>query len=215
MRGWILAVLAFAATAGLLFATVSLGIYRKGPDFQPYWEDQAKRLQIISQATVGIRASEGDRGIVIVGYRDQLNATNRQQLLQTLSSLLSDARGYTVILAPWADDNATRAYLALLYAGRVALASYLAGNVTAEGAVGNSTAVEAARQLALNIQQAYGYRSPYPAAPPIYVLILPSYTQYVVYEPYQPLRDSSYADWYRWVRTAIANLNAGQGRVTP
>lgn len=214
MRSWMVAALAFVVTAGLLFATASVGIYKRGASFQPYWEDQAKKQQILSQARVGIRVADGDRGVIILGYRDQLNATNRPQLLTTLSYLLSDARGYTVILAPWASDNATRAYLALLYAGRIGVDSYLRGEVTS-GSGGNETAVELARQLAVNISQMYGYLGQPELAPPIYVLIMPAYTSYVVYEPYQPLRDSSYLDWYGWVRTAIANLNAGQGRVTP
>ncbi|ACB40159.1 hypothetical protein [Pyrobaculum neutrophilum] len=219
MNNWLIMAIAFAATAGLLFATLATGAYGREPLFKPYWEDQAKRQEILGKAAqIGVLAQRGSQGVVVVGYRDQLNATNRQELLATLNELLKAADGYTVYLAPWATDNATKRYLSLLYSGKIALQDYLRGRV--ETSTLYDQRVDQALDLATLVANTYGqYRplggSPVSQTPPIYVAIFRNDTSYVVYEPFTVGRDRTYADWFKWVKTAIVNLGQEQGKVTP
>jgi len=219
MNNWAIFALSLAITSGLLFATLATGAYQREPLFKPYWEDPQKRQQILTAAAqVGIEVSRGDEGVVILGYRDQIDAPNRQELLAVLNQLIKDAQGYTVYLAPWAVDNATRQYLSLLYTGQLKPEDYLRGVVI--NATAQSPRVDQAAKLADDIARAYGtYRPgggpPVAPRPPIYVVIFRYDTTYVVYEPFTPGRDSTYSDWYQWVKTALENLRQGQGRVTP
>jgi len=219
MNNWVVFALGLAITAGVLFATLATGAYQREPLFKPYWEDPQKRQQILTTAAqVGIEVSRGNEGVVVVGYRDQIGAPNRQELLAMLNQLIRDAQGYTVYLAPWATDNATRQYLSLLYTGQLKPEDYLKEIVI--NATAQSPRVDQAAALADDIARAYGTYRPLggqPAAPrpPIYVAIFRNDTTYVVYEPFTPGRDSTYSGWYQWVKTALENLRQGQGRVTP
>jgi hypothetical protein len=219
MNNWLIFATAFMVTAGLLLATVATGIYGKEPIYKPYWEDPAKRKTILDEtSSVGILAQRGPQGVVVVGYRDQLNATYRTELLSVLDQLLKTAEGYTVYIAPWATDNATRSYLALLYNGQLTLDEYLRGKVINDTAT--SPKIDLALRLANMIAHAYGsYRpwrgNPVAEVPPIYVAIFRNDTNYVVYEPFTLGRDRTFTDWFQWVKTAFENLKSGQGKVTP
>jgi hypothetical protein len=219
MNNWLIFAIALAATAGLLLATVAAGAYGKGPAYKPYWEDPNKRNAILAEASsVGILAQRGPQGVVVVGYRDQLNATYRTELLSVLSQLLKAAEGYTVYLAPWATDNATRSYLALLYNGQLTLGDYLQGKVVSGTAT--SPKIDQAWRLANMTAEAYGSYQPLGTrpvfqTPPIYVAIFRNDTTYVAYEPFTLGRDKSFTDWFQWVKTALENLKSGQGKVTP
>lgn len=218
MNNWVLFAIALVATGALLFATLAMQ-YPREPLFKPYWEDQKARQQILTNVTqIGIQVARGDRGVVIIGYRDMLNAPRRGELLAVLSRLIANARGYTVYLAPWADDNATRLYLSLLYSGKISAEQYL------QGVVKNGTAlhpnVDKALNLAKAIAQTYGSYRPLGAGsvaniPPIYAAIFRNDTSYVVYEPFTLGRDKNFSDWAAWVISAIEMLNRGQGRATP
>ena len=219
MNNWLIFAIALAATAGLLLATVATGMYRTEPIYKPYWEDPAKRKTILAEAsTVGILAQKGPQGVVVVGYRDQLNATYRTELLSVLDQLLKTAEGYTVYIAPWAADNATRSYLALLYNGQLALNDYLRGKVVNGTAA--SPKIDLAWRLANMTAHAYGSYRPWGGGliaevPPIYVVIFRNDTTYVVYEPFTLGRDRTFTDWFQWVKTAFENLKSSQGKVTP
>jgi hypothetical protein len=207
MNNWIIFAIALVATAGVLFATVAMGIYEKGLAYKPYWEDVKKREAVLANASaIGILAQQGAQGVVIIGYRDQLNATHRAELLAVLAELLKTSEGYTVYLAPWATDNATRSYLALLYNGQITPAEYLQGKVI--NATATSPKVDEALRLAELIARSYGAYTPLGGGtvaqtPPIYVLILRNDTSYVVYEPFTLGRDKTFTDWFRWVKTAF------------
>lgn len=216
MNNWIVFAVALAVTLFLLLPTLATNIYSKEPAHKPYWENPAARAKILTNASaVGILAGRGSEGIVIVGYRDQLNATNRAELLAVLKEVINAARGYTIYLAPWATDNATRAYLSLLYSGKISLDDYLRGVLY--NASSTMQKVDQAYALAVAIASTYGA---YAGArtvqiPPIYVAVFRNDTSYVVYEPFTLGRDRTYADWLQWVKTALENLRQGQGKVTP
>jgi len=219
MNNWLIFAIALAATAAVLLATIATGAYGKEPAHKPYWEDPNRRSTILTEASsVGILAQRGPQGVVVVGYRDQLNATHRTELLAVLKELLKAAEGYTVYLAPWATDNTTRSYLAMLYNGQLTLSDYLQGKVENETAT--SPKIDQAWRLANMTANAYGSYQPLGARrivqiPPIYVVIFRNDTAYVVYEPFTPGRDKSFTDWFQWVKTALENLRSGQGKVTP
>ncbi len=217
MKNWLLFTLAFVVTLATLLATVAAG--SREPMYKPYWEDKAARqkaLELISQ--VGVEVKRGDLGVVVVGYRDQIDAPNRGELLQTLSTLLKHVDGYTVYLAPWAIDNATKQYLSLLYLGKLSVDKYLRGEVATEAAT--SPNVDKALELARFLAEKYGSYHPLGGSrvfqtPPIYVVVFRNDTSYVVYEPYTFGRDSTFADWLRWVVVIFENLKVGQGKTTP
>jgi len=219
MNNWLIFAIALAVTAGVLLATIATGTYGKEPVYKPYWEDPNKRNTILANASsVGILAQRGPQGVVVVGYRDQLNATYRTELLAVLNELLKTAEGYTVYLAPWATDNATKRYLALLYDGQLTLSDYLQGKVVS--GMATSPKIDLAWRLANMTAYAYGSHRPLGGAavaqiPPIYVAIFRNDTAYVVYEPFTLGRDSTFTDWFHWVKTAFENLKSGQGKVTP
>ncbi|MGB9704703.1 MAG: hypothetical protein ACPL3C_04585 [Pyrobaculum sp.] len=219
MNNWLVFAIAFAATAAVLLATVAANVYPREPVHKPYWDNPQARQKIITDASsIGVLASRGQQGVVVLGYRDQLNATNRAELLTAIKEVLNAARGYTVYIAPWATDNATKAYLSLLYDGRLPLEDYLKGVVTNSTAI--SPRVEQALALAGTIAQTYGTYQPLGGAPqaqipPIYVAVFRNDTSYVVYEPFTLGRDRTYTDWLQWVKTAFENLRQGQGKVTP
>ncbi|MEZ0319098.1 MAG: hypothetical protein ABWK05_03765 [Pyrobaculum sp.] len=215
MNNWAVFALAFVVTVALLFSTLAANVYSKEPLFKPPWEDQAARQAIIANASkIGIKAGSGPQGVVIVGYKDALGASNRLELLTTLRQLLDAASGYTVYLAPWAEDNATKAYLSLLYEGRLTLQEYLQGVV--KNATGTSPRVDQALSLAKYVASVYRYQGTnYVPTPPIYVVVYRNDTTYVVYEPFTPGRDQTYGDWFQWVKTALENLRQGQGKTTP
>ncbi|MEM4422079.1 hypothetical protein [Pyrobaculum sp.] len=216
MNNWVIFAVALLATAGLLLGTVAAGVYSKEPIHKPYWDKPEMRQVILSNAsTIGVKASEGNLGVVIIGYRDMINATNRPELLAVLREVITAARGYTVYLAPWADDNATKAYLTLLYKGTISIDDYLRGVLQNGTTV--TQRVDLAKNLARTIAATYGtYAGTRDApAPPIYVAIFRNDTPYVVYEPFTLGRDRTYTDWLQWVITALENLKQGQGRVTP
>ncbi|MFN3803545.1 MAG: hypothetical protein ACK4SY_00615 [Pyrobaculum sp.] len=214
---WVIFVAAFVATVGLLFATLPAG--SKEPVHKPYWEDQTARqkaIQLVSQ--VAILAKRGDSGVVVIGYRDEINATNRAELLLVLTDVLKMAEGYTVYLAPWATDNTTRQCLSLLYGGQLALEEYLHGVVK----VGqpDSTKIDGALELARFLARAYGSYRPLGGVeitpiPPIYIAVFRNDTTYVVYEPFTVGRDQTFTDWLQWVKTIFDNLKAGQDKTTP
>ncbi|MFN7105127.1 MAG: hypothetical protein ACK4M3_00840 [Pyrobaculum sp.] len=214
---WVVFMAALVATAGLLFATLPAG--SKEPVHKLYWEDQTARqnaIQLVSQ--VAILTKRGDSGVVIVGYRDEINATNRAELLQVLSNVLKMAEGYTVYLAPWATDGVTRQYLSLLYNNKLTLEEYLHGVVKIEHE--NSTKIDGALELARFLAKVYGSYKPLGGSvavqtPPIYIAVFRNDTTYVVYEPFTVGRDQTFTDWLQWVKTIFDNLKTGQGRVTP
>jgi hypothetical protein len=216
MNNWLIFATAFVVTAGLLLATVATGMYGKEPIYKPYWEDPAKRKTILAEASsVGILAQKGPQGVVVVGYRDQLNATYRTELLSVLDQLLKTAEGYTVYIAPWAADNATRSYLALLYNGQLALDDYLRGKVINGTAA--SPKIDLALRLANMIAHAYGSYRPWGGGlvaevPPIYVVIFRNDTNYVVYESFTLGRDRTFTDWFQWVKAAFENLKSGRAK---
>lgn len=219
MNNWLVFTIAFVVTMGILFATLATGAYGKEPMYKPYWEDQAKRQAVLNYVSqIGILAQRGPQGVVIVGYRDQINTANRPELLAVLRELLKTAEGYTVYLAPWAIDNATRGYLSLLYDGKITLQDYLQGEI--KNATVFTQRVDQAFELAKLVAQSYGqYRplggAPVAQTPPIYVVIFRNDTSYVVYEPFTIGRDRTYTDWLRWIKTAFENLRQGQGKITP
>jgi hypothetical protein len=164
MNNWLIFAIALAATAGSLLATVATGMYGKEPIYKPYWEDPAKRKTILAEASsVGILAQTGPQGVVVVGYHDQLNATYRTELLSVLDQLLKTAEGYTVYIAPWAADNATRSYLALLYNGQLTLDDYLRGKVI--NGTATSPKIDLALRLANMAAHAYGSYRPWGGGP--------------------------------------------------
>lgn len=219
MRHWLIFAIALVLTVGILFATVTIGIYEKEPLYKPYWENKAARDSILQDvAAVGIKVRDGDLGVVVVGFRDQIDAANRAELLSALNEVIKVADGYTVYLLPWATDNATRGFLASLYRGDFAAGDYLKGlaaNITA-----TDERLDKAYELVKTITNTYGsYRplggNPYSITPPIFVAVFRKDTTYVVYEPFTIGRDSTYRDWLIWVKTAFENLKKGQGKVTP
>lgn len=220
MNNWAVFAAALAITACALFATLATGAYERGPVYKPYWEDERAREEILAAASrVGVLAARGTEGVVLVGYRDQLNAPNRAELLAALRGLLETARGYTVYLAPWAEDNETKGYLSLLYNGGISPGDYLAGSA-ANRTAAPSPRVEQALSLARRVAETYGLYRPLGGGlavriPPIYAAVFRNDTSYVVYEPFTPGRDRTFRDWLGWVRNALENLRRGRGRAAP
>lgn len=219
MKHWLVFAAALSVTLGVLFATIAIGKYETEHIYKPYWEDKAARESILRDvAAVGIKVQEGAAGVVVIGYRDQIGAVNREELISALNEVIKAAEGYTVYLLPWATDNTTRGFLAALYVGGFSVAEYLRGAVA--DVATTSEKLDRAHELVRTIVNTYGaYRplggSPYAMTPPIFVAVFRYDTSYVVYEPFTVGRDSTYRDWLLWVKTALENLKAGQGKVTP
>ncbi|MEM1663215.1 MAG: hypothetical protein QW085_06250 [Pyrobaculum sp.] len=219
MRQWIVFAIVFLLTTAILLSTVSILGYGREPIYKPYWENKDAREAILKEAAVlGIRARDGAVGVVLVGYRDQIDAVNRGELLRAVQEVIKFADGYTVYILPWAIDNSTKSLLSSLYLGQLTLDDYLRGVVANATAI--SEKIERAYQLANLVAKTYGAYTPLGGAtqvivPPIYVAIFRNDTTYVVYEPFTLGRDSTFKDWLSWVETAFENLKMGQGKVFP
>ncbi len=212
-NGVLIAVSVFLITVAVLVFAV--GPYRKGPVYKPYWEQVNITALAIQGQKIGVVVYRGEGGWAIFGYQDNVTMPQRGELLNVLRQLISEAeaRGYTVILAPWGADNKTNALLTALYNGVISPQQYLNGYTNISNTAINSSSIQAAKNYALTLAQTLGSYTAYPgipqvpSSPPIiYAYLVWKGCSYPVYEPYEPLRDSNYTSWAFWVGNAIANL---------
>lgn len=211
-NGILIMVSALLITVAVLVFAV--GPYKKGPVYKPYWQQVNITKLALQGQQIGVVVYRGQGGWAVFGYQDNVTMPQRQELLDVLRQLISEAeaRGYTVILAPWGVDNKTNALLTALYRGAISPQQYLSGYVNVSGVV-NYTAIKAAQNYALELAQTLGSYIAYPGIPQvpnsppiIYAYLVWRGCSYPVYEPFEPLRDSNYTSWAFWVRNAIANL---------
>lgn len=199
-------------TVGVL--VLALGPYERGPKYKPYWEQVNITALAVQGQNLGVVVSRGNGGWAIFGYFDNITMPQRSQLLETLRLLVAEAEqyNYTVVLIPWGADNKTNAVLSALYSGALSPTQYLNGYVNITTQI-DQNRISQAQAYALELDQELGSYEAYPgipliptSPPTIYAYIVRSGCSYPVYEPYQPLRDTSYMSWARWVRNALANL---------
>ncbi|MEL9991952.1 MAG: hypothetical protein QXP98_04765 [Thermoproteus sp.] len=210
-NGIIVLAAAFLITVAVLVFAV--GPYKRGPVYKPYWEQINITDLALQGEKIGVVVYRGNGGWAIFGYQDNINMTQRGQLLSVLKQLILEAerQGYTVVLAPWGVDNKTDAVLSALYSGVLTPQEYLAGaNTTAPI---NRSAIQNAENYALMLERELGSYTAYPGisqtptTPPIiYAYLVWRGCSYPVYEPFEPLRDSNYTSWAYWVQNAIVNL---------
>ncbi len=212
-NGVLITISALLITVAVLVFAV--GPYKRGPVYKPYWEQVNITALALQGQKIGVVVYKGQGGWAVFGYEDNVTMPQRQELLEVLRRLVSEAeaKGYTVILAPWGADNKTNALLTALYEGVISPQQYLSGYVNVSNTTVNSTVIQAAQGYALTLAQTLGSYMAYPgipqvptSPPKIYAYLVWKGCSYPVYEPFEPLRDSNYTSWAFWVRNAIANL---------
>ncbi len=211
-NGLLILASAFLITVAVLVFAV--GPYRKGPVYEPYWEQVNITALALQGQKIGVTVHTGYGGWAIFGYQDNVTMPQRGQLLTVLNKLIAEAEreGYTVVLVPWGADNRTDAVLSALYSGALSPQQYLNGYVNVSAKI-NTTAIQQARSYALTLAQSLGSYTAYPGIPQvptsppiIYAYLVWRGCAYPVYEPYEPLRDANYSGWAYWVGNAIVNL---------